>query len=182
MVKNTTGGTGTKSLGRKYQSGGADKRLRLPENEFEKYGCVTKLLGNGMCEIHTNDNIKLIGHIRKKMRGKQKRNNLVSALSIVLVGMRDYENPPKNCDIMTIYDDLQVEQIRQKPSINIESLVEMRVLSAFGGGGGSSAGGGGDFEFSMEEDNEPNTKVGFSSGGVEEFKLDTKEDINIDDI
>lgn len=180
MVKNTTGGTGTKSLGRKYQSKGADKRLRLSENEDEKYACVTKLLGNGMCEIQTNDNKKLIGHIRKKMRGKQKRTNLVSAFSIVLVGMRDYESPPKNCDIMTIYDDIQIDQIRQIPSINIENLLEMRLVNAFHG---SSMSSNNNIDFTMEEetDDEPNIKVGGGAVGSEEFKLETKE-IDIDDI
>lgn len=179
MVKNTTGGTGTKSLGRKYQSNGADKRLRLSENEHEKYACVTKLLGNGMCEIHTSDNIKLLGHIRKKMRGKQKRTNLVSAFSIILVGMRDYENPPKNCDVMTIYDDIQIDQIRQNPSINIENLLEMRLVNAFHG---SSISTNNNIDFTLEEEeDEPSVKTGGVVNNGEEFKLNTKE-INIDDI
>ena len=176
MVKNTTGGTGTKSLGRKYQSGGFDKSLRLSENEFEKYACVTKLLGNGMCEIHTNDNMKLLGHIRKKFKGKNKRNNLVSVFSIVLVGLRDYETPYKNCDIVTIYNDIQIENIRQIPSINIDPLLELRIIgSGFGTSSYENT-----IEFTTEEE-EVTTKIA-GRREEEEFKLDTVHDINIDDI
>ena len=177
MVKNTTGGTGTKSLGRKYQ-GSIDKRLRLSENEFEKYACVTKLLGNGMCQIHTSDNMKLLGHIRKKFKGKNKRNNLVSLFSIVLVGLRDYENPPKNCDIMIIYDDIQIEQIRQIPSVNIEELIELRLADSGGGKAGTYEN---NIEFTIEEEERESLPAGKVKGD-EDFKLDGVGEINIDDI
>jgi translation initiation factor IF-1 len=121
MVKNTTGGTGTKGIARKHQSSG-DNRLRLPECELEQFAIVTKMLGNGMCEIFTNDNTRLIGHIRNKFRGKQKRNNMLSVSSIVLIGLREWENPVKNCDILTIFDNNQVEQLRNIPGIFISDL------------------------------------------------------------
>jgi initiation factor 1A len=121
MVKNTTGGTGTKGIARKHQSSG-DNRLRLPECELEQFAIVTKMLGNGMCEIFTNDNTRLIGHIRNKFRGKQKRNNMLSVSSIVLIGLREWENPVKNCDILTIFDNNQVEQFRNIPGIFISDL------------------------------------------------------------
>jgi translation initiation factor IF-1 len=121
MVKNTTGGTGTKGLARKHQSA-SDNRLRLPECELELFAIVTKMLGNGMCEIYTNDNTRLIGHIRNKFRGKQKRNNMLSVNSIVLIGLREWENPIKNCDILTIYESNQVELLRNIPGILIDHL------------------------------------------------------------
>ena len=49
MVKNLTGGTKTKGVARKHQGKG-DSRLRLPDDELEMVACVTKMLGNGMCE------------------------------------------------------------------------------------------------------------------------------------
>jgi len=125
MVKNTTGGTGTKALARKLQSRG-DSRLQLADNEFEHYAVVTKLLGNGMCEIHLNDNSRLIGHIRNNFRGKNKRHNLVSLLSFVLVGLRHFEKPFKNCDILTIYDDSQILLLSQIPSLRIDHLFLLR--------------------------------------------------------
>jgi initiation factor 1A len=126
MVKNTTGGTGTKSLARKHQARGENK-LRLPECELEQFAIVTKMLGNGMCEIYTNDDIRLIGHIRNKFRGKQKRNNMLYVNSIVLIGLREWENPHKNCDLLSIYENNQVEQLRNIPGIQINDLLKRQL-------------------------------------------------------
>jgi len=127
MVKNTTGGTKTKGLARKHQSSGGDSRLRLPTNELELVACVTKMLGNGMCEIYTNKDVRLIGHIRNKFRGRQKRNNMVTVSGIVLIGLRDWENPMKNCDIMSIYDDSQVSQLKNMPNIAMDNILKRRL-------------------------------------------------------
>ena len=67
MVKNTTGGTKTKGLARKHQHRN-DEKLRLPSDALEEVACVTKMFGNGMCEIYTEQNERLIGHIRNKFR------------------------------------------------------------------------------------------------------------------
>lgn len=98
MVKNTKGGKGAKSLGRKFQNqpkGG----LRESTNELEKYAFISKMFGNGMCQaiiIDENDNeIELIAHIRNKFRGRQKRSNTITANSIVLVGLREFETIKK---------------------------------------------------------------------------------------
>jgi len=40
MVKNTTGGTGTKGLARKHQQSGSSEKLRLPECELEQFASV----------------------------------------------------------------------------------------------------------------------------------------------
>ena len=106
MVKNTTGGTGAKSLARKHQvfdDDNDDSNLRLPTNDLEKIAIITKMLGNGMCEVYTNDDLRLIAHIRNKFRGKNKRHNLFAIHMFVLVGLREWENPPKNCDIISSF-------------------------------------------------------------------------------
>ena len=125
MVKNTKGGKGAKSLGRKHQTQ-TNHSLRLSTDPLEKYAFVTKMYGGGMCEIwyidEKNQNKKLIGHIRKKMKGRQMRHNCVVANSYVLVGLRDWESEPKNCDIICIYDTNQIEQLKQNPSVNIIGL------------------------------------------------------------
>jgi initiation factor 1A len=170
MVKNTTGGTGTKSLARKNENR-RDNRIRLAEDELEKYACVTKMFGNGMCEIYTNDNERLIGHIRNKFRGKQKRHNLISLYSIVLIGLREWEKPAKNCDIMSIYEDIQIEQLKNIPSVNIEHILRLRTSGSFCKSADT------DILFTQEE--ETIKKIG---GEEEEFVLEKKEEINIDDI
>ena len=127
MVKNTTGGGGAKGLARKHQNQADTGRLRLPTDELEQFACITKMLGNGMCEVFTDDNVRLIGHIRNKFRGRQKRHNMLSTSTVVLVGLRDWEKEAKNCDLLTHYDDNQVEQLRMIPNINIRHALSMRV-------------------------------------------------------
>ena len=53
------------------------------------------MYGNGMCEIFNNDNIKLIGHIRNKFRGRQKRHNKIEPGQIVLIGLREWKHKKK---------------------------------------------------------------------------------------
>jgi hypothetical protein len=118
MVKNTNGGKGAKSLARKlYTNDDHDSRLRLPNNELEQFAVVTKMLGNGMCSVTTQNNISLICHIRCKFRGRSKRNNLVSVHSILLIGLRDWENIPKNCDLLHIYNDSHFHLLHNYPSL-----------------------------------------------------------------
>jgi hypothetical protein len=112
MVKNTTGGTGAKSLARKhqvYEDGNDTHNVRMPSNDLEKVAIITKMLGNGMCEVYTNDDVRLIAHIRNKFRGKNKRHNLFAIHMFVLVGLREWENPPKNCDIIFAFHDFELD-------------------------------------------------------------------------
>jgi initiation factor 1A len=125
MVKNTTGGTKTKGLARKHQQRN-DEKLRLPCDALEEVACVTKMFGNGMCEIYTEQNERLIGHIRNKFRGRQKRHNMISTSTVVLIGLREWENPIKNCDILTIYSDSQISQLKNMPNISMNNVMRLR--------------------------------------------------------
>lgn len=177
MVKNTTGGTKTKGLARKHQASGGDSRLRLPKDELEIVACVTKMLGNGMCEIYTNKDIRLIGHIRNKFRGRQKRNNLVTVAGVVLIGLRDWENPSKNCDILSIYDDSQVSQLKNMPNIAMDNIIK-RIQDISLTGESKSE----EFEFSKcaeeEEDEVPQNTLKKS----DMFTIEGMGEIDMDDI
>ena len=130
MVKNTTGGTKTKGLARKHQRSNGDGKLRLPDDALEQVACVTKMLGNGMCEIHTENNERLIGHIRNKFRGRQKRHNMISPHMIVLVGLRSWESTLKNCDILYVYDDNEINQLKIRPDIGIDNVINLQNANA----------------------------------------------------
>ena len=119
MVKNRNGGKGTKGLARKLSSSNDNHRLRLSTSDDEKYAFVKQMLGNGMCSVVTNDNLTLICHIRSKFRGRSKRNNFVTKNSIILVGIRDWENPYKNCDLLELYDDNDLIQLKKLPYIDL---------------------------------------------------------------
>lgn len=130
MVKNTTGGTKTKGLARKHQQkNNNSNHVRLPDNEEERFGYVSKMLGNGMCEIYISDNQRLIGHIRNKFRGRNKRHNLISSQMIVLVGLRTWESTLKNCDILCIYDDNEINQLKNRPGIGIDDIIKMQLTN-----------------------------------------------------
>ena len=105
MVRNTTGGSKTKSQARKtFVKSSSSSSIRTPQNEFERIATVTKLLGNGMCYVSiTSFGDPLICHIRGKFRGRSKKHNLVNIGSTVLVGLRDWESPHfKNSDLLDI--------------------------------------------------------------------------------
>jgi initiation factor 1A len=130
MVRNTTGGTKTKGLARKHQQKNTNSvHVRLPDGEEERFGYVSKMLGNGMCEIYISTNQRLIGHIRNKFRGRNKRHNLISSQMIVLVGLRTWESTLKNCDILCIYDDNEINQLKNRPGIGIDEIIKMQLTN-----------------------------------------------------
>ena len=175
MVKNTTGGTGTKGLARKHQQSNSIERLRLPECELEQFACVTKMLGNGMCEIYTNNNVRLIGHIRNSFRGKNKRHNMVTPHSIVLVGLHEWEKIPKNCNIMVIYEPNQIEQLRNNPSVDINHVLRLQLS------GTTHQVAKKDAEFDFVEEQEEIAPQILPRNRID-FELEENEQVNIDDI
>ena len=105
MVRNTTGGSKTKSQARKsFVKPDTRSSIRTPQNEFEQIATVTKLLGNGMCYVSIPSfSDPLICHIRGKFRGRSKKHNIVNIGSTILVGLRDWESPHfKNTDLLDI--------------------------------------------------------------------------------
>jgi translation initiation factor IF-1 len=130
MVKNATGGKYAKSLARKLQNQPVSEWLQTSTCEFEQYACVTKMLGNSMCEIYTNNNIRLIGHIRNKMKGRNIRNNLVAVSCIVLVGLREWESIPKNCDILCVYEDRDIDRLKTMPNVDISHVLQLRFANS----------------------------------------------------
>lgn len=176
MVKNLSGGTKTKGIARKHQGKG-DSRLRLPDDELEQVACVTKMLGNGMCEIYTNDNIRLIGHIRNKFRGRQKRHNLITVSAVVLIGLRGWENPVKNCDILTLYDSGQVKQLQTNPSIAMDNIIKLQDNHSY-----IKTDTVNDVEFTSNLDTESDEEETTNIKKSETFTVKKSANIDIDDI
>jgi len=117
MVKNF-GGKKTKGMARKSLTSRPNNVLRVSTNEFEKYSQVTKLLGNGMCQVLCDDNITRLCHIRGKFRGRGKRDNFVKTGLLLLVGIREYESEGngkklQNCDLLEVYNDQDREKLKQ---------------------------------------------------------------------
>ena len=103
MVKNTQGGSKHKSQARK-NSVVTNNVVVQPNGPDECFAHVTKMFGNGMCQVetHCDKKLSLVCHIRGKFRGKNKKHNTVSLNSIVVVGLRSWETDLKNCDLISI--------------------------------------------------------------------------------
>lgn len=179
MVKNLHGGTGTKSLARKHQVKHKSEHIRLPECEEEQFAYVEKMLGNGMCEVFTNDNVRLIGHIRNKFRGRQKRHNTITKGMILLVGLRTWESTAKNCDVLTIYDDNDIKQIKNKPDICIDNIIRMQLSNTFID---TSKKDEELFEFTAAQENDMNDEDIKNENITSKFTIDVEEEIDLDDI
>lgn len=106
MVKNTHGGSKHKSQARKNTFQNNSVQVE-PSGPNEIYAHVTKMFGNGMCQVetHCDKKMTLTCHIRGKFRGKNKKHNTVSINSIVIIGLRDWETEYKNCDLIAIIDN-----------------------------------------------------------------------------
>lgn len=127
MVKNVNGGNRGKAVARKDVRVRSKHGLRIPEHELECMGYVAKMLGNGQCTIQFNDGKSILGQIRSKMRGRNKRANIINPGAIVMVGLHDWEAPNfKRCDILEVYDDHEVRQLAEIPQIDISTLIRLQ--------------------------------------------------------
>lgn len=110
-------------MARKHASDRAEKSLRLSSCELEQYGVVIRVLGNGMFYVETETIPQLLGRIRSKFRGRSKRDNTITAGSVVLIGLREWEAPEyKECDLLEVYDANEVRQLMKNPSIDFSNL------------------------------------------------------------
>jgi len=106
MVRNISGGTGTKALARKLASNNNNSRdVPAPSNEYEKIAIVSKIHGAHCDVVLVEDNSSIICHIRNKFRGRNKRNNLIAVGAYILVGLRDWASNDKHSDLLFVYDN-----------------------------------------------------------------------------
>jgi translation initiation factor IF-1 len=127
MVKNTTGGKGSKCLARKnIQTGGG--KLRTSSNEFEIYARVTKPLGDGRFNVTTISGRETHMWLPGKFR-KNKRNNLITIGCYVLIGLREFEKPDyRNSDLLELYSDVDVKKLASLPGIDARFFLETNSL------------------------------------------------------
>jgi translation initiation factor IF-1 len=100
MVKNTRGGTGTKSLARKnFSHDSTIDSPPLPLDQFQRVVRVVKMLGNGILLVKDFNNYSLFAHLRNLSR----RRISFSHNDILLVSLRPFENPHKHADVIFLY-------------------------------------------------------------------------------
>ena len=125
MVKNTVGGKKGKMMANKNGGGGSREHIRMIEYpEIEVIVCVTKVFGGGLFEVVDNNGVKYMAFLRGKMRGHNKRHNLVSLFSILLVAKR-IDTDPSKCDILFVYDSHDIQFLTLNPNLNIHHLLSI---------------------------------------------------------
>ena len=126
MVKNLRGGNKTKNQARKNFSQPSNYKLRKSQDINEIYAVVTKLYGNGRVLIRCNDGLERNCVIRKKFRGRNKRDNEVSIGSFVLAGKREWEN--KKPGKLEVCDLLEVYTLQDRNELKSDSSIHWNVL------------------------------------------------------
>jgi initiation factor 1A len=101
-----------KNKNSKSQNDEKQTRLMIYKTEDHEYGLVTKKLGNGRFTIKLNiTNAEVIGRLCGKLRKHRSVNN-VDVDSIVLVGLRDYED--KVTDIVHVYNTEEIKILKKE--------------------------------------------------------------------
>ena len=127
MVKNIVGGNRSRGFARKSYNKSSSSVVRTPNNILEQFAIVTKLFGQGRCQVITSEPnpFTLNCIIRNKFKARFKNMNLVSLHSIILVGFRDWEAPDfKICDLLEVYSNDDISHLRTIPAftLNIASF------------------------------------------------------------
>ena len=86
--------------------------------------CVTKVFGGGLFEVMDNSGQKYRAFLRGKMKGHNKRHNLVSLFSILLVAKR-IDTDVTKCDILFVYDAHDIQFLALNPMLNIANLLSL---------------------------------------------------------
>jgi len=115
MVKNN-GGNKAKGFARKNMSKGSYS-LRISEDPAEIFAQAVKILGGSICRVTTLQGVEMNCHIRGKFRGRGKRDNIITAGSWLLVGMREWEKTASlgkilNCDLIEVYSDSDKNRLK----------------------------------------------------------------------
>ena len=114
MVKNQKGGNKSKKMGRKFLTAPIERKVRLIQEDGELYAVVTKNLGNGMFYANDCDGTERLCIMRRKFKGRGKRDNVVALGGWVLIGEREFESCTKpKCDLLEVYTDIEKQKLKK---------------------------------------------------------------------
>jgi translation initiation factor 1A len=140
MVKNKKGGSRHKKQASKNtRDVSFNTKLRKAKADGEMYARVIKMNGNGMADVICNDGVTRLLIIRRKFRGRNRRDNQVSLGTMLLVGIRLWEvvgggKKPK-VDLLYTYSAGQINELKKIPEIN-DIILPEEVRSAKANMGG----------------------------------------------
>lgn len=126
MVKNVKGGNKHKKMARKQFGEPVEEKIRYSSCEDEIYGSVAKIYGNGRILVTCNDNVERLCVIRKKFKGRNKRNNEINIGAYILIGKRswnsDIEGKLETTDLLYVYSSQQANKLKYQNVINQKIL------------------------------------------------------------
>ena len=193
MVKNKSGGNKSKRSARKHNTEPIKTFTRYADDPDELYASVTKYFGCGNVDVKCCDGVSRLGVIRKKFKGRNRRDNMINQGSYVLVGIRSWEviatGKKQKCDILEIYSSEDIKNIKKYMTEEEWEVIAYKDEDETGGVEQDDG-----FEFADEDamryeammEDKTNKKIAISTGGSgdggsgEAEKSD--DDIDIDDI
>lgn len=126
MGKNFKGGKKHKKGAKKNAASFNKAKLRLVREEGEIYARVTTVFGNGMAEVLCNDDVKRLLIIRRRFKGRNKRDNNIAVDVMVLVGLRLWEvvaaKKKQKVDLLYVYSKEDISELKDLPEINKKIL------------------------------------------------------------
>ncbi len=132
MVKNTKGGNRHKKMSSKHlteDEGKVRTRLANPKEKCEVYATVTKMYGQGNCEVMCCDGKQRLCVIRKSFKGRNKSRNFIAIDTKVLVGLRNWETPRdgkrEKCDLLEVYERSQHRDLKKDPACKWEMIASV---------------------------------------------------------
>lgn len=135
MVRNTVGGGSHKRCARKHNdTQHHDTRTVRRKGDGEEYAIVTMMSGGQHCQVMCADGQTRTCVIRKKFRGRGKRDNTLSTGVWLLVAPRDdWERPPPGsgkhckCDLLEVYASSDRDRLISDPEgADLNALVTAR--------------------------------------------------------
>lgn len=118
----------SKKNSKKYSKNVSEEKTNtVYKTDQEEYGLVTKKLGNGRFLVKLQlKKQEVIGRLCGRMkRGRNKRSNWVDEGSVVLVGIRDYQED--KVDIVHVYNSSEVRDLKKSGEYIEESGIQFKI-------------------------------------------------------
>lgn len=133
MGKNFKGGKKHKKGAKNSQPFNRAK-LRLAKEDGEIYAKCTSVYGNGMAEVFCNDGVTRLLIIRRRFKGRNKRDNNVSIDTMLLVGLRAWEvvaaKKKQKVDLLYVYSQADLDHLKKLEDINPKVLPDLVQVEA----------------------------------------------------
>tara|TARA_Y100000780_G_C13677221_1_gene414658 strand:+ start:567 stop:1094 length:528 start_codon:yes stop_codon:yes gene_type:complete len=122
MPRNLKGGNKAKKGANKYSNQEVSYEIQRPIDNKQKYGVITKVLGNSRFEVETDGKlyqVKLPGKFRRK-----KANNSITLDTAVLYDSGDLTSNTGGSDgyILCIYNQVQTQILKKEGTIKKETI------------------------------------------------------------